>query len=76
MKLDAIEVTTIFVPNLAEVRIFYLRMVDAPIVYEDDVSTVFGFVITVPQLCKGCRTNPETCTTSAAARVDFNRRLQ
>jgi hypothetical protein len=65
MKLDAIEVTTIFVPNLAEVRIFYLRMVDAPIVYEDDVSTVFGFVITVPQLCKGCRTNPNPRNTSA-----------
>lgn len=43
MKLDAIEVITLFVPNIAEVLAFYLKVFDAPIVYEDEVSAVFGF---------------------------------
>lgn len=50
MALDAIEVITLFVEDLVEVRQFYQRIFDVDIVYQDDVSAVFGFAGTMINL--------------------------
>lgn len=50
MPLDAIEVITLFVPNLDAVRDFYQRIFAVDIVYQDDVSAVFGFAGTMINL--------------------------
>jgi catechol 2,3-dioxygenase-like lactoylglutathione lyase family enzyme len=50
MSLDAIEVITLFVPNLDEVRDFYQRIFAVDIVHQDDVSDVFGFAGTMINL--------------------------
>ncbi|WEJ31664.1 VOC family protein [Devosia sp. SD17-2] len=50
MSLDAIEVITLFVPNLDEVRDFYQRIFAVEIVHQDDVSAVFGFAGTMINL--------------------------
>lgn len=43
MALNAIEVITLFVPDIGKARTFYERTFDAEIVYQDDVSAVLGF---------------------------------
>ncbi len=43
MKLDAIEVVTLFVDDLAEARSFYAKVFSPEVVYEDAVCSVLGF---------------------------------
>lgn len=43
MRLDAIEVVTLFVNDIAEAKAFYQKVFAPDIVYEDDVSSVLKF---------------------------------
>lgn len=43
MRLDAIEVVTLFVNDIAETKAFYQNVFAPDIVYEDDVSSVLKF---------------------------------
>ncbi len=42
-SLNAIEVITLFVEDLAATRLFYKQVFARPVVYEDEVSTVLKF---------------------------------
>jgi catechol 2,3-dioxygenase-like lactoylglutathione lyase family enzyme len=52
MKLDAIEVITLFVDDIDEARSFYQAVFTPEIVYEDEVSTVLKFAGTMVNLLK------------------------
>lgn len=52
MKLDAIEVITLFVDDIDDARCFYQAVFTPEIVYEDEVSTVLKFAGTMVNLLK------------------------
>ena len=52
MKLDAIEVITLFVDDIDDARSFYQAIFTPEIVYEDEVSTVLKFAGTLVNLLK------------------------
>ena len=52
MKLDAIEVITLFVDDIDDARSFYQAVFTPQIIYEDEVSTVLKFAGTMVNLLK------------------------
>jgi catechol 2,3-dioxygenase-like lactoylglutathione lyase family enzyme len=50
VALDQFEVVTLFVPDIAAAKEFYVRVFEVPVVYEDEVSAVFGFAGTMVNL--------------------------
>lgn len=74
MKLDAIEVITLFVEDIGEARSFYQTVFAPEIVYQDDVSAVLKFAGTMVNLLQSTQA-PELVTPSAVAKPQSGSRM-
>ncbi|WP_428426238.1 VOC family protein [Pararhizobium sp.] len=74
MKLDAIEVITLFVDDINEARAFYQAVFTPEIVYEDDVSAVLKFSGTMVNLLKSTEA-PGLVAPSAVAKPSSGARI-
>ncbi len=74
MKLDAIEVITLFVEDIGEARSFYQTVFAPEIVYQDDVSAVLNFAGTMVNLLQSTQA-PELVTPSAVAKSQSGSRM-
>lgn len=71
---EGIAANTLFVEDLAAARTFYLAVFDAPILFEDDQSVVFGFGTTVINLLRTTHV-PELIEPATAAPRESGARL-
>ncbi|WP_426127060.1 VOC family protein [Pararhizobium sp. PWRC1-1] len=67
MKLDAIEVITLFIDDIDEAKSFYQTVFTPDILYEDDVSAILKFSGTLVNLLKSTEA-PELVTPSTVAK--------
>ncbi len=74
MKLDAIEVITLFVEDIGEARSFYQTVFAPEIVYQDEVSAVLKFAGTMVNLLVSTQA-PELVAPSAVARPHAGSRV-
>ncbi|WP_426239022.1 VOC family protein [Pararhizobium sp. DWP1-1-3] len=74
MKLDAIEVITLFVDDIDEARSFYQTAFAAEIVYQDAVSAVLKFAGTMVNLLKSTEA-PELVAPSIVAKSSSGSRV-
>ena len=74
MKLDAIEVITLFVDDIDEARSFYQTVFTPEIVYQDDVSAVLKFSGTMVNLLKSTEA-PQLVAPSAVAQSSSGARM-
>jgi len=74
MKLDAIEVITLFVDDIDEARSFYQTVFTPEIVYQDDVSAVLKFSGTMVNLLKSIEA-PQLVAPSAVAQSSSGARI-
>lgn len=74
MKLDAIEVITLFVEDIGEARSFYQTVFAPEIVYQDEVSAVLKFAGTMVNLLQSTQA-PELVTPSAVAKPQSGSRM-
>lgn len=74
MKLDAIEVITLFVDDIDDARSFYQAVFTPEIVYEDEVSTVLKFAGTMVNLLKSTEA-PELVAPSTVAQSSSGARI-
>lgn len=66
MRLDSIEVVTLFIDNIDDAKAFYKRVFAPEIVYEDEVSAVLKFSGALINLLKSTEA-PELVAPSAVA---------
>jgi len=74
MKLDAIEVITLFVDDIDKARSFYQTVFTPEIVYQDDVSAVLKFSGTMVNLLKSTEA-PQLVAPSAVAQSSSGARM-
>lgn len=74
MKLDAIEVITLFVENIGETKSFYQTVFSAETVYEDEVSAVLKFAGTLVNLLESTEA-PELVTPEPVAKPSSGARM-
>jgi uncharacterized glyoxalase superfamily protein PhnB len=74
MKLDAIEVITLFVENIGETKSFYQTVFTPEIVYEDEVSAVLKFAGMMVNLLESAQA-PELVTPSPVAKPSSGSRM-
>ncbi len=74
MKLDAIEVITLFVDDIDEATSFYQTVFTPEIVYQDDVSAVLKFSGTMVNLLKSTEA-PQLVAPSAVAQSSSGARM-
>ena len=74
MKLDAIEVITLFVDDIDKARSFYQTVFAPEIVYQDDVSAVLKFSGTMVNLLKSTEA-PQLVAPSAVAQSSSGARM-
>lgn len=74
MKLDAIEVITLFVDDIGEARSFYQTVFTPEIVYEDAVSAVLKFAGTMVNLLESTQA-PELVAPLSAAKSQSGSRI-
>jgi uncharacterized glyoxalase superfamily protein PhnB len=74
MKLDAIEVITLFVDDIGEARSFYQTVFTPEIVYEDAVSAVLKFAGTMVNLLESTQA-PELVAPSSVAKSQSGSRI-
>jgi catechol 2,3-dioxygenase-like lactoylglutathione lyase family enzyme len=74
MKLDAIEVITLFIDDIDEAKSFYQTVFTPDILYEDDVSAVLKFSGTLVNLLKSTEA-PELVTPSTVAKPSSGSRV-
>lgn len=74
MKLDAIEVITLFVENIGDTKSFYQTVFSPEIVYEDEVSAVLKFAGIMVNLLDSTQA-PELVTPEPVAKPSSGSRL-
>lgn len=74
MKLDAIEVITLFVEDIGEARSFYQTVFAPEIVYQDEVSAVLKFAGIMVNLLQSTQA-PELVAPSAVAKPQSGSRV-
>ncbi len=74
MKLDAIEVITLFIDDIDEAKSFYQTVFTPDILYEDDVSAVLKFSGTLVNLLKSTEA-PELVAPSTVAKPSSGSRV-
>lgn len=74
MKLDAIEVITLFIDDIDEAKSFYQTVFAPDILFQDEVSAVLKFSGTLINLLKSTEA-PELVTPSAVARPHAGSRM-
>jgi catechol 2,3-dioxygenase-like lactoylglutathione lyase family enzyme len=70
-----ISAITLFVEDVAEAKRFYADVFDLPVVFEDDVSAVFGFGDTLVNLLQSSEA-PELIGPAAVGSADAGARMQ